>query len=179
MDPTLIVLVSFVIFIGLAYRMGYRQSIAVLDKKIASIHKTLDDAANAKESATQALYEERRRHEEILEEIELIAKRTEEQTLILRQQALQDINDMISTRQQAAENMIKRIHSSAIQSIQDEATTKTIATFEALVRRKFSPAQQQALNDMAIAQISTQLTKRRTPTVQKPKRRISKRSAAR
>jgi F0F1-type ATP synthase membrane subunit b/b' len=179
MDATFIVLVSFVIFMGIAYRLAYRRSIAALDDKIAKIRQALIDAAQAKEAAIQALHEERRNHEEIVKEIELITKRTEEQTLLLRQQALQDIDTMISIRQQAAENMIERIHDAAVQKIREEATAKTLATFEAFVMSKFTAAQKEALNDTAIAQISTQLTKHRTMYATKAKRLKSKRSAVR
>lgn len=177
MDPTFIVLISFVFFIGIAYRLGYHKAMAFLDQKIATIRQGLDDAARAKESAIQALNEERRHHGEIIEEIELIAKRAEEQALILRQQALQDINEIIITRQQAAENMMKQMHQAAIQTIQEEATAQALATFEALVTTKFSSAQQEALNEGAIAQISAQLTKRRTHYGHKPKQLKAKRSA--
>lgn len=181
MDPTFIVLISFVLFLGIAYRLGYRQSLAALDHKIATIRQSLDEATQAKEAAIQALHEERHHHEDALQEIELIAKRTEEQALTLRQQALQDINQIISTRQKTAEDMIKRMHSTAIQTIKEEATKQTIATFKAIVTKEFSSAQQKALNDAALAQISAQLTKRQRPAsnTQKPKRLKAKRSVRR
>lgn len=179
MDPTLIVMVSFVIFLGIAYHLGYKRAMAALDDKITIVRKSLDDASKAKQEAMQALNDERRQHDEILEEIETITKRTEEQTLLLRQQALQDINAMINSRQQAAENMIRRAHEAAIQSIREEATAKTIATFEAIVTKKFTAAQQKALNDMAIAQIANQLTKPRATHVTKAKRVKSRRTIVR
>jgi F0F1-type ATP synthase membrane subunit b/b' len=179
MDATLVVLISFIIFLGLAYRLGYRQAMQALDGKIAKIRQALQDAAQAKEAALQALHQERRYHEEVQEEIELITKRTEEQTLLLRQHALQDINKMISARQQTAENMIKRVYDDAIQKIQAEATAKTIASIEAIVKKKFSSSQKEALNDMAIAQISTQLTKHPTTRTTKTKRLKTKRSVSR
>jgi F0F1-type ATP synthase membrane subunit b/b' len=55
MDPAVIVCVSFVIFMGIAYRLGYRKSIATLDQKIATIRQTLEEATKAKEEALQAL----------------------------------------------------------------------------------------------------------------------------
>jgi F0F1-type ATP synthase membrane subunit b/b' len=178
MDPTFIVLVSFVLFLGFAYRLGYRQSLAALDHKIETIRQSLDEATQAKEAAIQALHEERHHQEEALQEIELISKRTEDQALILRQQALQDINQIISTRQKTAEEMIQRMHSMAIQTIKEEATIQTIETFKAIVTKDFSPAQQKALNDAALAQISAQLTKRQrtASNTQKPKRLKAKRS---
>ncbi len=179
MDPTFIVMISFVIFMGVAYRFGYHRSMTVLDQKILIIQKALSDAAQSKEVAIQALNEERRRHGEILEEIELISKRTEEQALILRQQTLQDIDKMISNRQQEAETMIERLHHEAVQTIQEEATATTLATFEALVTTKFSPAQQAALNEEAIAQIAAQLDANQMVQAHKPKRQKPKRSAAR
>lgn len=177
MDPTFIVMISFVVFMGIAYRLGYHKSMATLDHKIASIRQALDEASQAKEAAIQALNEERRQHGEITQEIELIAKRAEEQALNLRQQAMHDINKIIVARQKAAENMIKRMHNAAVQTIQEEATAQTLATFEALVTTKFSQTQHEALNDEAITQISTQLTKLRTPIAQRAKRPRAKRRA--
>lgn len=173
-DPTLIVAISFIIFMGVAYRLGYRQSMNALDQKIAAIRQALEDATRAKEAAIQALNDERRQQGEIVEEIELIAKRTEEQALILRQQALQDINRMIADRQQAAETMMKRMHQEAVQTIKEEASMQTLEAFEALVTTKFTSKQQEAINDGAIAQIAAQLAKRRPAVAIKPKRARAK-----
>ena len=177
MDPTLIVMLSFVLFMGIAYRLGYHRSMAMLDQKISNIRQALNDAAKAKEAALQALTEERRYHGEILEEIELISKRTEEQALMLRQQALQDIDKMINNRHQEVQNMIERLHHEAIQTIQEEATAKTLETFEALVTTKFSSTQHAAINDASIAQITKQLADAQAAIEPKPKRQKSKRSA--
>ena len=178
MDPTFIVMISFVLFVGIAYRLGYRRSMAALDQKILNIRQALNDASQAKEAAFQALTEERQRHGDILEEIELISKRTEEQALALRQQALQDIDKMISNRQQEVENMIKRLHHEAVQTIQDEATAKTLATFKALVTTRFSSAQQEAINDEALAKITAQVTENNI-SLHKQKRQKPRRSATR
>ena len=177
MDPTFIVMVSFILFMGLAYRLGYRRSMTALDQKISNIRQSLDDAAHAKEAALQALTEERRRHGEILEEIEHIAKRTEEQALVVRQQALQDIDKMINNRQREVENMIERLHHEAVQTIQEEAIARTLETFEVLVTKKFSAAQQKTINEEAIAQITAQLTENQPDVAHKQKRQRSKRSA--
>lgn len=178
MDPAFIVMVSFALFMGIAYRLGYHRSMAALDQKISDIRQALNDATQAKEAAFQALTEERQRHGDILEEIELISKRTEEQALALRQQTLQDIDKMISNRQQEVENMIERLHHEAIQVIQNEATTKTLAAYETLVTTKFSSVQQKIINDEAIAKIMTQLTESHT-ALPKQRRQKSRRSAAR
>jgi F0F1-type ATP synthase membrane subunit b/b' len=177
MDPNLIVMLSFLLFMGIAYRLGYHRSMATLDQKISDIRQALNDAAKAKEAALQALTEERQRHGEILEEIDLISKRTEEQALIVRQQALQDIDKMINNRQQEVQNMIERLHHEAIQTIQEEATAKTLKTFEALVTTKFSSTQHAAINDASIAQITEQLRETQATLEQKPKRQRSKRSS--
>lgn len=176
MDPTVVVLFSFLIFMGIAWRLGYRKSMAILDHKIADIRQALDEAAQAKEAAVQALEEERQRHQEIEKEIELIAKRAEEQAVMLREQALRDIDKIINSRHQAATRMMERMRRVAVQAIQEKVAATTLAVFEDLVTARFSPAQQEALNDAAIAQIAAQVGKRATDT-HKPKRAKSKRSA--
>lgn len=177
MDPTVIVLLSFLIFMAIAYRLGYRQSVAILDHKIADIRQALTEVSQAKEGALQALDEERQRHEEIQEEIKLISKRAEEQAVLLREQALRDIDKIINSRHQAATAMMERMRRMAVQAIQEEVAAATLAVFEDLATTRFSPAQQEALNDAAIAQITAQLAKR-VPDTHKPKRVKSKRSAA-
>jgi len=57
MDPTLVVLLSFLIFMGIAWRLGYRQSMTALDNKIAEIQNALKEAGDAKEAAVQAFEE--------------------------------------------------------------------------------------------------------------------------
>ncbi|MBX9805455.1 MAG: hypothetical protein K2Y18_06865 [Alphaproteobacteria bacterium] len=173
-DPTFIVAISFILFMGIAYRLGYRRSMDALDQKIATIRQALEDATQAKEAAIQDLNDERRQQGEIVEEIELIAKRTEEQAMVLRQQALQEINKMITSRQHAAENMMKRMHQEAVQTIKEEASMQTLVAFEALVTSKFTSKQQETINDGAIAQISAQLTKRRPAVAVKPKKARAK-----
>ena len=177
MDPAVIVLVSFIIFMGMAYRLGYHQSMAALDSRIAGIRHALEEAAQAKEAAVQALNQERRLHGEIQEDIEHVTRRAEEQALILRHQSLQEMNKIISARQQATENMIERMRHTAIQTIREEAAAAILATFEELVRTKFSSTQQEALNERAIAQMTAQLTKGHRTYAPKPKRVKLKRSA--
>jgi uncharacterized coiled-coil protein SlyX len=114
-----------------------------------------------------------------LEEIDALTKRTEEQARILQEQALQDINKMIATRQQTVENMIDRMRSTAIQTLQEKVAAKTTDTFKTIVAKEFTSPQQQALNDGAINQILEQLTKGPRRYTQKPKRARTKRSLAR
>lgn len=179
MDPAVIVFLSFVIFMGIAYRLGYRKSISALDQKIATIRQTLEEATKAKEEALQALQAEQRHYEEILEEIDVLTKRTEEQAHLLQEQAMQDINNMIATRQQTVENMIDRMRSAAIQTLQEQVAAKATDTFKWIVTNEFSSPQQQALNDGAIHQIMDQLTQGPRKYTQKPKRARTKRSLAR
>ena len=73
--------------------------------------------------------------------------------------------------------MIDRMYRTAIQNIQEEATATALATFEELITTRFSAAQQEALNDEAIAKISAQLTKKSRTYADKPKRLKTKRSA--
>jgi len=178
MDPTIIVLLSFLIFMGIAWRLGYRQSMAVLDSKIADIQHALKEAVEAKEAAVQALEEERQRHEDIQEEMKLIARQAEKQAALLREQALRDIDQTINARQQAATDMMERMRYAAVQTIQKEATEMTLAVFEDLVTTRFSATQQEALNDAAIAQIVGQLEERQATGVRKLKRVRSKRSVS-
>lgn len=181
MDPTAVVLMSFVIFMGIAYRFGYHRTMAALDHKIASIRQALEEAAQAKETAEQALNEERCRHGEIHEEINLIAKRAEEQALHLRQQALQELNKIISHRQEAAKEMMERMHATAVQTIREEAAATALASFEDLVT-KFTPSQHEALNQEAIAQIVAQLAEGQqasAPKASQPRRTRAKKVGSR
>lgn len=179
MDASFIVAFSLVIFLGIAYRLGYKKAMGALDQKIATIRDTLQEAANAKEEAMQTLHKARKNHAEIMKEVKVIAKRTEEQALLLRQQALEDIEKIITTRQHTAKTIIDRLQQNAIQTLQDEATAKTVATFEALAAQELSPAQHEALNDNAINKIAAQLSKNQTAVTTKTKRLKSKRLTVR
>ena len=168
MDPILAVIVSFSVFMVIAYRLGYRQSIKALDDKIEAIRETLDEAAKAKEAALQAMTQERRRYADIAREVDLTISRAEEQALSQRHQTFQDLDVLVKKRHQEAEQMINRFHKEAVKTLQEEATVATLAAFEALVEKEFSATQHEALNDQSIAKIAVQLKpKGQRPTVSK------------
>ena len=164
MDPIVAVIVSFSIFIIIAYRLGYRRSMKALDDKIATIQQTLEEAAKAREAALQAVTQERRRYADIGKEIDLTINRAEEQALSLRHQAFQELDDLVKKRHKEAEQMINRLHEEAVKTLQEEATAATLAAFETLVEEKFTAAQHEALNENSLAKIAEQLE----PKAQRP-----------
>jgi F0F1-type ATP synthase membrane subunit b/b' len=175
MDPIVAVIVSFSIFIIIAYRLGYRRSMKALDDKIATIQQTLEEAAKAREAALQAVTQERRRYADIGKEIDLTINRAEEQALSLRHQAFQELDDLVKKRHREAEQMINRLHEEAVRTLQEEATAATLTAFETLVEEKFTAAQHEALNENSLAKIAEQLEpKGRRPIAAKRSRSKSR-----
>lgn len=178
MDPIVAVIVSFSIFIIIAYRLGYRQSMKALDDKIAVIRQALEDAATAKEAALQAMSEERRRHADIEREVDLTISRAEEQALSQRHQTFQDLDTLVKKRHQEAERMIDRFHEEAIKTLQAEATAATLAAFESLVETEFSATQHETLNEQSITKIAAQLKPNGRRTTIAKQSKPNKRGAA-
>lgn len=174
MNASFVVMISFFIFIGLAFRFGYRSLLSLLDQKIADIRKSLDEAVQAKTEAVQGLYQERIHQRDVLAEIEQISKKAEEQTLLLRQQTFQEIEHIIATRQQEATDMVARLHKEALEMIQEEVAAKTQETFETIVTKHFTPHQHEMLNDTSIHQIISQLDKSHMEQIHTPKRKMKK-----
>lgn len=155
-NSTFVAFLSFILFMGIAFRFGYRKSIAALDDRIAEIKKTLEEASHEKKEAAKALQLEQHRHTEILSEIDTLLKRTEEEMATSKQKALHDLEKTLESRQMASHMALDRIRIDAIDEIKNEVAFLTQKSLEEIIG-SFTEKQHQVLNQYSLDLIQAEL----------------------
>jgi F0F1-type ATP synthase membrane subunit b/b' len=155
MNSALVVLASFIIFLIIAYRLGYKKFLSALDGRIQDIKETLDRAEQENDEIIKALNEEHRHQENIKKEAKIILENAERQVLSLRQKTLREISEIVKNRQMSVDKLERRLKKEAAQKLHNEVVEKTVETLKLLITGNFSEEQHQTLNNQAIEQIIT------------------------
>ncbi len=129
----------------------------MLDKQIAEIKKTLDEAANLRKEAEalKAEYEAKTAGAEA--EAEALMDSAEKEAATLVAQAEVDSKALIARRKKMAEEKIGAAERSAIAAVRAKAATAATQAAEALIAARHDAAADKALVDKAIGDIGKTL----------------------
>jgi F-type H+-transporting ATPase subunit b len=156
MDASFSVLLSFILFMAIAFRVGYRKSMATLDDKIDDIRKKLEEATQAKESALALLHTERKHQAEILVEAQNIIRKAQQEVDDMKHQALHELEALLEKRQGSAYETLNRIRLDTIDEIRQHVTLLIIKSIEEL-SKTLTEEQHEILNNQALNQIITEI----------------------
>lgn len=157
MSSVVAVMASFMIFIFIAYRLGYRKLLSVLDHKIDYIRQNLEDAVTNREIEIENLTREQNQTRQIANEIELTLKQAANKISSLHNQTLQELDLVLTKKNYEAKQTINRLRQKQIQILQKEIADLTLETFKMLFETKFSPKAHEKLNEKSIDKIIFQL----------------------
>lgn len=151
------IVLSFSIFIFLAYWFGFQKFVNLLDEQIIKIKKRLDLARFAKEDAFGALNLQKRRNLQITSEIEEIANDAQEEWRKIREKFMEDFEKIKASRTQLAAASIDQFSHDIMQNFKAEVIDLSILSFTKLLKDHVSAQQHEWLNQDAIHQINTKL----------------------
>lgn len=127
--------VAFVIFLGIAWRMGaFRTVMASLDGRGTRIRAELDEAKRLREEAAALLADYKRRHAEAEREAETIILSARQEAERVGQEAHQRMTDFVTRRTAAAEAKIAQAEIQAAQQVRAAAADAAIRISETLLR---------------------------------------------
>ena len=124
-DTNFWVLISFVIFMAVAYKYGKDAAIGKLDDKINLIKKELDEAERIRVDAQELLAEYQRKHKDAMTEADKIIADAKKHAEEIRAKAESDMEKTQARRQAQLDEKLARIEQNAMQEI--EAYTARIA----------------------------------------------------
>jgi len=113
------VLISFLIFVVLAFRKGASIIGGALDKRSQSIGSDLANAQRLRDEAQALLIERRRQHETSLREAEQILQHAREETARLRKEATASIHAAVKRREAQAFERIALAEAAAVAEIRN------------------------------------------------------------
>jgi F-type H+-transporting ATPase subunit b len=118
LDESLVVAISFFIFVALAYKPLARFLAKTLDARAERIEHELSEAIRLREEAAAMLSEYERKYREIEVESAAIMKHAEEAAETLRREAEITLKASIESRMASANEKIRRAEERAMQDVQ-------------------------------------------------------------
>lgn len=129
----------------------------MLDKQIAEIKKTLDEAANLRKEAEALKAEYEAKTAGAKAEAEALMDSAEKEAATLVKQAEVDTKALVARRKKMAEEKIGAAERSAIAEVRAKAATAATHAAEALIASRHDAAADKALVDQAIGEIGKTL----------------------
>lgn len=156
-DPTLWVLFSFVVFMVLAFVLGRRSVLGMMDAKIDKIREQIVNAEKLKADAETLLAQYKDSLANASTEADAIVAKAKAQAADLRRQADQDFEDTLSRREALLKSRIEQMERAAIDDIRQYAAELAVSASTEIISQKLSSTDAKRLADASIDQIAEKL----------------------
>jgi F-type H+-transporting ATPase subunit b len=157
-DTYFVVLLSFLIFVGLMWRLDVHGKILrTLDARAERIRQELDDAKRLREEAQALLAGYERRQKEVEETAAAIIARAKEEATASAEQAKKDLASSIDRRLKAAQDQIAAAESAAMRDVKDRAVAVAVAAARDVIARATTPEAASARVDASIREVAARL----------------------
>jgi F-type H+-transporting ATPase subunit b len=157
-NTNIIVLVSFLLFVGVLLKFGVPGKLTgMLDSRAAQIKAELDEARALREEAKTLLASYERRKKDVQEQADRIVANAREEALRAAAEAKEDLGRSISRRLAAAEDRITSAEKAAVREVRERAVQVAVsAAVEILVRQSTADSAAASI-DAAIAEVGKRL----------------------
>ena len=149
--------VSLVIFLAIAFRMGWRAVLAKLDARAERIRKELEEAQALREEAQKLLAEHKGRQRDALKDAEAIIETARAEAKAMRVAAEQDLEEAIRRREQLAMDKIAQARQAAEAQLRQQAAELAVAAASRLIASNLDEGRRAALTDEAISEVNRKL----------------------
>ena len=156
-DTGLWVLISFVLFAALAFKLGRKSVTGKLDGKIQEIKDEIENAERLRVEAQELLAQYQRKQRDAEKEADSIVKNAKTQAKSIKKAMKADLDDLMERREAQLSDRMKRLEENAIAKIKDEAADVAMAATTEMIMQALDDKTQKALADQSIQTISKQL----------------------
>jgi len=156
-DPTLWVLLSFIAFMVLAFLLGRRSVLGMMDAKIEKIRQQISSAETLKSEAEALLSQYKANLANASSEAESIIAKAKAQAAYYRKQAEVEFDETIARREDMLKSRIEQMERSAVDDIRRYAAELAVSASAEIISQRLSSADATRLADQSIQQISEKL----------------------
>jgi F-type H+-transporting ATPase subunit b len=157
-NTDLIVLVSFILFIGVLIYLKVPGLLGrLLDERAAGIKSELDEARALKEEAQALLASYERKQAEVQEQADRIVAQAKSDAQAAAEQAKLDLKASIARRMAAAEDQITSAEASAVKDVRDRAISVAVMAARDVIAKELSASDANKLIDDAISEVDTRM----------------------
>lgn len=153
-DPTLWVLVSFVLFTALAFFLGRKSVTGMLDDKIDSIRVRITEAEFLKFQAEQLLADYQARMAGASQEADAIIAKAKAQAEDYGKQADASLAESMARREKMLKSRIEQMERAAIDDIRRYAAELAVSATTEIISQKLSSADASFLTGQSIERIA-------------------------
>lgn len=152
-DASFILLLCFVGFTAIAFKFGYKKSIAGLDEQISNVSKTVESALQFLKQA-QEKHDQEVQYETVIEhEIAEIFKRNQHQIEEIQHQAKAELDRTMKNRIIQADARLDRLRSEIMDELTLHVTNQVVQTLDSLFTAHLSSKMQKKINDHFIDEL--------------------------
>ncbi len=156
-DPTVWVLVSFVIFVALVWKPGSKAVAQMLDDRAEKIRSDLEKAAKLREEAQALFAEYQKKQRDALKDAEAIVAAAKAEAEALSKQAAADLETSLKRREQLALQRIAQAEAQATADVRAAAVDLAMAATRKILTDRLDAGRQDALIDAAIKELPGKL----------------------
>jgi len=156
-DPTIWVLVSFVIFIIGAFVFGRKTVLNMLDAKIDNIKAEISNAESLRDQAQRLLQEYETKQKAAQSEAEKMLEAARKQAAELHAKADSELTETLARRESMMADRIKRMEEAAMDDIRRYAADLAISATKEIISQKLDQASANRLAEDSIRKVSGNL----------------------
>lgn len=151
------VLISFLLFAVIAFRLGKGKFLAMLDRKIETIRDDIKTAETLRIEAQELLAQYQRKQRDAAREAEHIVATAKAAAANIRKEAEIDLNDMIARKEAQLAERLKRMEEAAKAEIQSYAAELAVKATAEIIASRLDQAANDRLVDASIKAVAAQL----------------------
>lgn len=156
-DATIWVLVSFGLFVALAFAFGRRMVIQMLDDKILAIRTQIANAEALREEAQKLLLEYETKQKSATAEAQSMLETAKRQAEDMHKRAEQEIADTMQRREAMLKDRIQRMEDSAMEDIRRYAAELAVSATTEIITQNLGQAEASKLADQSIRKVAENL----------------------
>ncbi len=147
------VLISFLLFVVLAYKMGRGSVTSALDSHIETARKDVEEAENLRVEAQELLSEYQRMKRETASEAEDVIKTAEEHAQKIREKASKELDAELARREEQLKERLSLMEAQAIEEMRAYAADLAIKATREIIVDNIDSKKAKSLNDQAISDV--------------------------
>jgi len=156
-DSNTWVLLSFLLFLFIIFRLGKNAFLGMLDKKINDIRKEIETAESLRVEAQELLAQYQRKQRDAASEAEDIVANAKVHAKEIQKQAEKDLKDIAKRREQQLQERLDRMEQNAIQEIRAHAAELAVKATAEIIAKQMDKKTNENLVDASIKNVSGQL----------------------
>ncbi|MCC6598249.1 MAG: hypothetical protein IT559_05630 [Alphaproteobacteria bacterium] len=156
-DPSIWLVMSFLLFVGILWKFGRSALISMLDSRIRTIQENLSTAENLRVEAQEMLAQYQRKHRDAVKDAESIIATAEKQAEDIRKKAEADLDEAIARKEKQLKERLERLEQNAKEEIRRYAANLAIEATTQIILENIDKDSDKRLVDQSLKDLSANL----------------------